>query len=97
MCAKHVKSVNPSQVELVWEKDSDSGITVIDAKNTVWEVPLTEKEFYEKWYDRAKAVYNQLLNKLTVDELGYHEMNNSWLEYDLFDLTKKNCMIISIL
>lgn len=58
-------------------------------------VEMTEKEFEDKYRDRAKEVIVGIQNKLHGDELGYHEMWNAWLygsPYEIASHCVKNSM-----
>lgn len=85
MCDKVIKEVTPFQIRIAW-KDVDEG-EWIDA-SAMFEIELTDKEIYEKYRKDAKEIYNALQNKLLYDEIGYHEMWNSWLAYDLYKLAQ---------
>jgi hypothetical protein len=65
----------------MWGKNPE--ILPLDA---LYEVPLTEKEFSEKYFNEAKEVYNKLHNKMFIEYAGYHEMWNAWIDYDIYQL-----------
>lgn len=95
MCTKIVKEVTPFKIGVSW-RDEDK-IEYVDA-SAMFEVELTDKEFYEKYRKDADNIYAALQNKLLSDEIGYHEMWNSWLSYDLYEMAqyckKENIKII---
>lgn len=50
------------------------------------EVPLSEAEFKAKYKQGAAAVVEQLKNKMSIhDNIGYHEMWNSWIQTDAYE------------
>ncbi len=72
-----VKSINPAYVTVeMWRKGGDE--EKIDA-SLMFRVEMTEEEFKVKYHDKAKEVLMAIQNRLNGDELGYHEMCNSWL------------------
>lgn len=74
-CKGIVKSINPSYVTvLMWGKTE----TNIDSRS-LFEVEMTEQEFTDKYREKAKEILKNIKNVLCHDEIGYHEMWNSWL------------------
>lgn len=50
------------------------------------EVPLSDEEFKAKYKQDAAAVVEQLKNKMSIhDDIGYHEMWNSWIQTDAYE------------
>ncbi len=88
-----VKSINPAYVTVeMWRRGGDE-----EKINTslMFIVEMTEKEFEDKYRDRAKEVIVGIQNKLHGDELGYHEMWNAWLygtPYEIASHCVKNSM-----
>lgn len=72
-----VKSINPVYVTVeMWGKGGSE--EKIDA-SLMFRVEMSEKEFREKYHDKAKEVIVEIQNKLHGDELGDHEIWNAWL------------------
>lgn len=88
-----VKSINPAYVAVdMWGKGGNE--EKIDT-SLMFSVEMTEKEFEDKYRDKAKEVIFGIQNKLHGDELGYHEMWNSWLygtPYEIASYCVKNNM-----
>jgi len=72
-----VKDVNSAFVTIwMWgKKDREEKIN----SDVMFYVKMTEDEFKEKYSEKAKEVMKNIQNKLIHDEIGYHEMWNSWL------------------
>lgn len=72
-----VTSINPAYVTVeMWMKNGKEA--KIDS-SLMFMVEMSEKEFEDKYRDKAKEVLVGIQNKLHGDELGYHEMWNAWL------------------
>ena len=85
-CTMYVKEITPFKVILtMWKKDGKETEVPIEAK---FKVELTEEEVIEKYKNKTAENYKILHNKLNDYEIGYHEMWNGWLSYDLFELTQ---------
>ena len=80
-----VKEITPFQIRLAW-RETDEG-EWIDA-SAMFEIELTDKEFYQKYQKDAEKIQVALQNKLLRDEIGYHEMWNAWLSYDLYEMAQ---------
>lgn len=95
MCTKIVQEITPFQVRVAWRAEDEG--EWIDA-SAMFEVELTDKEFYEKYRKDAEEIHTALQNKLLCDEIGYHEMWNAWLAYDLYEMAqycrKENIKIV---
>ena len=75
--AAFVKTINPAFVTVeMWRKGGTE--EKIDS-SVMFSVEMTEEEFEEKYFEKAKEVLESIQNKLHQDEIGYHEMWNSWL------------------
>ena len=63
-------------------------------------VEMPKEQYNKKWREPAAALAKALRNELAYYEIGYHEMNNSWIEYDLFEmaeaLSKREFNVIGI-
>ena len=86
MCSKIVKEVTPFRVRVVWRMEDEG--EWVDA-SAMFEVELTDKEFYTKYQKDVEELQVALQNKLLRDEIGYHEMWNTWIAYDLYELAHK--------
>lgn len=88
-----VKSINPAYVTVeMWRKGGDE--KKIDT-SLMFRVEMSEKEFEDKYRDKAKEVIAGIQKKLHGDELGYHEMWNAWLygtPYEIASYCVKNNM-----
>lgn len=81
-CSFKIEKVEPDGVHvLMWGKTPT--ILPLDA---YYEVPLTEKEFTEKYFIEAKAVYEACQNKVFSEYAGYHEMWNTWIDYNPYEM-----------
>ena len=83
MCSKVVQEVTPFQVRVAWRMEEDG--EWVDA-SAMFEVELTDKEFYTKYRKDVEELQIALQNKLLRDEIGRHEMWNAWTAYDLYEL-----------
>lgn len=83
MCRKVVQEVTPFRIRVAWDMEDEG--EWVDA-SAMFEVELTDKEFYEKYRKDAEAIKLALQNKMLCDEIGYHEMWNAWLSYDLYEM-----------
>ena len=88
-----VKSVNAAYVTVdMWGKGERE--EKIDASYMFY-VELTEKEIEEKYKDKAKEILKNIQNRLHRDEIGYHEMWNTWVygtPYEMASYCVKNKM-----
>ena len=57
-----------------------------DSENTKFEVELTEKEFHDKYKAVAADIVRALNNVIDVQEAGYHEMWNAWVDHDPYKM-----------
>lgn len=73
-----IKEVNPFKVRVIIFPGPNQREEEIDAE-AFFKVEMTEKEFKEKYRETAKGVASAFKNKLHLDEIGYHEMDNHWL------------------
>ena len=88
-----VKSINPAYVTV--EMFGRGGREEKIDASLMFNVEMSEKEFEEKYRDKAKEVIMGIQNKLHGDELGYHEMWNAWLygtPYEIANYCIKNDM-----
>lgn len=95
MCTKIVKEVTPFQVRVAWRIE-DEGEWIDES--AMFEVELTDKEFYNKYRKDAEEIQVALKNKLLCDQIGYHEMWNAWLSYNIYEMAqycrKENMKIV---
>lgn len=70
----------------------------LNSEEYEFEVELTDEELHAKYREGAAQVVQNIQNKLNEDQAGYHEMWNSWLSYDPYeiaaDCAKHNFKII---
>lgn len=85
MCGKIVKEVTPFKVCIAWKNTNED--EWVDA-SAMFEVELTDKEIYEKYHKDVEEIYAAFQNKLLRDEIGYHEMWNAWLAFDLYEIAQ---------
>ena len=64
----------------------------ISTENTFVEIELTEEEIKNKYFDKAKEIAKNLQNKIPFNSsyIGYHEMWNSWIDPDPYQMAS-NC------
>ena len=67
---------------LKWGTDKED----IASEETLFEVDMTEEEFRSQYSKGAAEVLQALQNKLAEYEIGYHEMWNSWIRYDPYEM-----------
>ena len=73
----YVKAINPNYVTVaLWREDGKE--ENIDS-SLMFEVEMSDEEFENKYREKAKEVIKNIQNRLLYDEIGYHEMWNSWL------------------
>lgn len=72
-----VKAINPNFVTVA--KWDPNGKEEKISTSVVFVVEMSEEEFKAKYRDKAKEVLTNIQNRLCRDEIGYHEMWNSWL------------------
>ena len=78
-----VTEVNVAFVEInVYEKE----IKRFSSEGSTFEVAMTDEEFEQKYFNKAKEIVNALQNKLLPDEVGYHEMWNGWVSHDPYEM-----------
>lgn len=99
MFTAYIKEILPHKVILdMWKRDS--GDTKEFNTEVLFEVPLTEDEFNLKHLDIAKEILKALKNKLLTDQIGAHEMWNSWLYGSIFEIAaackKDNMRVIGV-
>lgn len=73
----YVKDINPNFITV--EKWRKGGDTEKISTHCLFYVEMTEKEFEDKYREEAKEIVKNIQNKLYKDQIGYHEMWNSWL------------------
>lgn len=78
-----VESTNAAYVTVLkWGTDEEK----IPAEETMFEVDMTEDEFKSQYAKGAAEVIKALQNRLAEYEIGYHEMWNSWIRYDPYEM-----------
>lgn len=82
----YIKAINPNYVTVSkWTKD---GPEEKISTSVMFEIEISEEEFKNKYREKAKEVINNIQNKLLLDEIGYHEMWNSWLYGTPYEMAK---------
>lgn len=78
-----VKEINPAYVTLMtFGKEEEK----VNSETATFEVKLTDKEICDKYREDVKEIMANLKNRLEYDEIGYHEMWNSWVCYDPYEM-----------
>ena len=83
-----VKDVNVANVTI---EIFDSRIETFNSEETQFIVPMPEKEFKQKYFEKAKEIVKAMNTELPEYEAGEHEWENSWVDGDPY-LLAKNCM-----
>ena len=92
----YVKDINSAYVTVeMWRKGGNENKL---NSSYMFCVEMTEKEFEDKYREKAKEIIENIKKTLHKDQIGYHEMWNSWLFGTPFELaaacTKENIKII---
>lgn len=82
----YVKEINPNFVTV--EKWNKGGTIEKLSTHYMFCVEMTEEEFKHKYKETAKEVISNMQNKLYKDQIGYHEMWNSWLYGSPYEIAK---------
>lgn len=94
-----VKSISPFQVEVTVFPGPNEHNEIVDTE-AQFTVEMTEKEYQEKYAAKARKVVEALRNEIQPDEIGYHEMDNHWLDcssYSIADaLDEMGCKPVGI-
>lgn len=78
-----VESANVAFVAVLkWGTDKEQ----IASEDTMFEVDMTDDEFRSQYAKGAVEVIQALQNSLAEYEIGYHEMWNSWIRYDPYEM-----------
>lgn len=78
-----VESANVAFVTvLMWGTDKKE----IASEETLFEVDMTKEEFNNQYAKGAAEVIQALQINLAEYEIGYHEMWNSWIRYDPYEM-----------
>ena len=87
-CRATVQSANYDTVYLLkWGTEPFT----LDSQTTQFEVEMTEKEIIEKYRAAAQKLLQALNNVMLEGQCGYHEMWNSWLSVDPYEMAAQ-CM-----
>lgn len=76
-----VKAINPSYITII-----KYGVEEVISTEYMFEVAMTEEEIKKKYGKKAKEVFDALQNRMTLDEIGQHEMWNAWLSFDPYEM-----------
>ena len=82
----YVKEVNPAFVTV--EMWSPGGREEKINSDVMFLIEMTVEEFREKYNEKARNVVQNIQTVMLHDEIGYHEMLNSWLSNDPWELTQ---------
>jgi hypothetical protein len=52
----------------------------------MFEVEMTKEEIKNKYGKKAKEIYDALQNRMSLDEIGEHEMWNAWVSYNPYEM-----------
>ena len=90
-----VKEANPAFVKLlVFGKEEKQ----LNSEATMFEVPLTEEEMKAKYGATAEKIRQNIMNRISEEAAGTHEMWNSWLSHNSFEVAatceKEKFMVI---
>lgn len=93
----YVKEVNAAYVILeLWNPGGPE--ERFPSEETLFGIEMTEEEIKEKYNQMAGTVVKAIQNRLENYEIGYHEIFNSWLSSDPWEMAqacvKKNLTII---
>ena len=82
----YVKEVNPAFVTVeMWNPGGREDRINSDA---MFLIELTDEEIRDKYNEKAKDVVQNIQTVMLRDEIGYHEMYNTWLSSDPWELTQ---------
>lgn len=83
----YVKEINTSFVTVeMWGPGGRE--EKIDSES-MFLIEMSDEEIREKYNDKAAVVVDNIQTSLLYDEIGYHEMCNSWLSSDPWELTQE--------
>lgn len=80
----YVKEVNAAYVTV--EMFRIGGREESIPSDVLFEIELTEEEIREKYQEEAGRIVEAIQNRMTLDEIGYKEMNNAWLSSDPWEM-----------
>lgn len=85
----YVKEINPSFVTVaMWNRNGKEEKL---STHLMFALEMTEDDIRIKYFDKAKEVVANIQNKLYKDQVGYHEMWNSWLFGTPFEIAQACC------
>lgn len=84
-----VKEIVSNYVVIETGTNSKHSIEDFVPKMAMFEILLTEEELKQKYARQLKELLQALQNKLYYDEIGYHEMWNSWLRIDPYEMLQE--------
>lgn len=83
----YVKDVNAAYVTVeMWRVGGNT--EKFSSESTTFAIKMTEEEFNNKYKEEAKEVIKNIQKTLHKDEIGYHELWNSWLYGTPFEIAK---------
>ena len=100
MCTAKIKGKNPFKITItMWPDSTSARDEDIDA-SALFKVEMAEEEFRKKYNKQAKELMLALKNKMVLDEIGYHEMWNAWIDFDPWEMAeaciKNNIRVLGI-
>lgn len=84
-----VKEVNPGYVTV--EMWSVGGREERISSEEIFLVEMSDEEIRHKYNGKAKEAIEHIQKRLHRDEIGYHEMCNSWLSSNPWELAQECC------
>ena len=85
--AGYVKSANVATVTIEkWHKGGD--ILEVPSEGTMFLIEMDEDEIRRKYNDAAGHIVRAIQNRLLRDEIGDHEMCNSWLSDNPWEIAQ---------
>lgn len=83
----YVKGVNPAYVTVeMWRVGGKEEKISADS---MFLVPMTDEEIRQKYNKNAGEIVKNIQNTMTHDEIGYHEMYNTWLSSDPWEMAQE--------
>lgn len=83
----YVKDINPAFVTV--EKWNPGGTEEKINAEAMFLIEMMEEEIREKYNKKAGDIVRNIQNSMLYDEIGCHEMDNSWLYGDPWELAQK--------
>lgn len=78
-----VKEANPAYVTILKFGEYEEKL---NSETTLFDVEMTDKEVREKYADAAAEIVKSIQTKLHEAEIGYHEIWNSWVNPNPYEM-----------